>query len=341
MRRLRLLRLTLISALALTLIVPLPPAGAQQPEKVVVGISLVTYSNLPVMLAADAGYYRAAGLDVELQGFNGSSTAQMPRLARGDVDVMPLALGPAFFNQFSQGFNVKLIAALSSAKKGWEDTSWLVVRQDEWDSKAIRTPKDLRGKLVDGVAPGSPLDFLALTTITAGGLNTNEVTYGNKFRDPASWASALTNKAVDVQGVPEPFATALQEQHFAHKWLGMSDVAPWFNETFLAASTTFAQNHHDALVRFLRATMHAASDIKAANGRWTPELVASLAKWSQLPQATIRSIGTPAYPGDGQVDLTSVTRQEEFWHARGLVQTVVPASGVVDVTVLRDVGAAR
>jgi ABC-type nitrate/sulfonate/bicarbonate transport system substrate-binding protein len=339
MRGLRLPRLTLVVALALTLLAPRPPARAQQLETVIVGASLVTYSNLPVMLAADKGYYRAAGLDVEIQGFSGSSTAQMPRLARGDVDVMPLALGPAFFNQFTEGFNVKLIGALSAAKKGWQDTSWLVVRQDEWDSKAIRAPKDLRGKTIDGVAPGSPLDFLALTTISAGGLTTNDVTYGNKFRDPATWASALTNKAVDVQGVPEPFATALQEQHFAHKWMGMSDVAPWFNETFLAASTAFARDHHDALVRFLRATMHAANDIKAANGRWAPDLVASLAKWSQLPEATIRSIGTPAYPGNGRVDLTSVTRQEDFWHARGLVQTVVPASGVVDLTVLRDAGA--
>ena len=330
------MRLIVALALALTLFAPLPPARAQQLETVRVAISPVTYSNLPVMLAADKGYYRAAGLDVQMQPFNGSSTAQVPRLARGDVDVIPTALGPAFFNQFSEGFNVKLVAALSATKKGWEDTSWLVVRQDEWDSKAIRTPKDLRGKTIDGAGAGSPLDFLASTAIAAGGLTTNDVTYTTKFHDPASWATALNNKAVDVLGVPEPFATSLQQQNFAHKWLGMTDIAPWFNETFLAASTPFARDHHDTLVRFLRATLHAASDIAAANGGWTPEFVASLAKWSQLPESTIRAIATPAYPGDGQIDLTSVTRQEEFWHAHGLVPTVVPASGVVDLSVLRD-----
>lgn len=334
-------RLSIAFALVVTLFVPQPPARAQQLETVRVAISPVTYSNLPVMLAADKGYYRAAGLDVVVQTFNGSSTAQMPRLARGDVDVMPLALGPAFFNQFSEGFNVKLIGALSASKKGWGDTSWLVVRQDEWDAKTIRTPKDLRGKIIDGVAPGSPLDFLALTAVAAAGLTTSDVTYSNKFRDPSSWASALTNKAVDVQGVPEPFATSLQDQHFAHKWISILDVAPWFNETFLAASTAFARDHHDALVRFMRATLRATADIEAANGGWTPEEVASLAKWSQLPDATIRDIPTPAYPGDGRVDLTSVQRQEDFWHARGLVQTEVPAAGVVDLTVLRDARASR
>jgi hypothetical protein len=43
---------------------------------------------------------------------------------------------------------------------------------------------------------------------------------------------------------------------------------------------------------------------------------------------------------DGQVDLASVNRQEDFWHQRGLVTTVVPASGVVDTTILRDLATA-
>ncbi len=188
------------------------------------------------------------------------------------------------------------------------------------------------------MAPGSPIDFLALSTIAAGGLTTNDLTYSEKFRDPASWVGAMTNKAVDVMGVPEPFATALEQQHLAHKWVGMSDIAPWFHETFIAASASFARDHHDATVRFMRALMRAANDVKASNGHWTPEFVAAVTKYSQLPEATIRAIPGPAYPGDGQIDLASVTRQEDFWHGRGLVTTEVPASTIVDVTVLHEVG---
>lgn len=338
MRHVRLFRLIVAAVISLTLLGPLAPAPAQQLERVRVPLSMVTYNNLPFFLAQDKGYFRAAGLDVQFEAFNGSSTAQIPRLARGDVDIMPLAIGPPFFNQFSEGFNVKLIGALSAPKKGWNDTTWLVVRQDLWDSKAVRTPKDLRGKIVDGVAPGSPIDFIALQTIANGGLTMKDVTYGNKFRDPPSWISALTNKAVDVMGLPEPFATAVQAQHLAHKWLGMDDVAPWFHETFIAASVPFARDHHDAAVRFMRALLHAANDVKAANGHWTPEFVTLVAKYAQLPEATVRQIPGPANPGDGQIDLDSVLRQEDFWRARGLVQTRVPASSIIDFSVLRDVG---
>jgi ABC-type nitrate/sulfonate/bicarbonate transport system substrate-binding protein len=98
----------------------------------------------------------------------------------------------------------------------------------------------------------------------------------------------MTNKAVDVIGLPEPFATALEQQHLAHKWLGTSDVAPWFNEGFVAASASFARDHHDATVAFMRALLRAANEVKAAKGHWTPELVTSLAKYSQLPEATMR-----------------------------------------------------
>ena len=304
------MRLFIALALALVLLAPVPPARAQQLEKVRVPLSLVTYNNLPFFLAQDKGYFRNAGLDVDFEPFNGSSTAQIPRLARGDVDIMPLAIGPPFFNQFAEGFNVKLIGALSATKKGWNDTTWLLVRQDDWDAKTIR----------------------------AGGLTTNDVTYSNKFRDAPSWVGAMTNKAVDVLGAPEPFATALEQQHLAHKWLGISDIAPWFNETFIAASVPFARDHHDATVRFMRALLRAADEVRAANGRWTPEFVAAVAKYSQLPEATIRSIPGPANPGDGQINLASITRQEEFWHGRGLVTTVVPASQIVDFTVLHDVG---
>ena len=222
-------RRSFLQAAAAASAVPLlQPHGlrAQQLTKVRVALNLSTYNNLPVFLAADKGYFTSAGLDVALTGFNGSSLAQLPTLARGDTDIVPIGLGPPFFNQFAEGFNVKLVASTSKPRTGWNDTTWLVVRQDLWDAKQIRKPSDLKGKSIDGVAPGSPLDFLALATVAAGGLTTSDVQLTEKFRDPPNWLAALRNKAVDVQGVPEPIATDLQEQKLAHKWLGLSAIAP-------------------------------------------------------------------------------------------------------------------
>ncbi len=308
----------------------LPSYAGAQADVVRVALSLTTYSNLPLFLAADKGYFRDAGLDVQLSGFGGSSTAQIPRLARGDTDMLALALGPAFFNQFSGGFNIKLLATLEAERTGWNNTSWLSVRQDLWDSKTIRQPKDLRGKVVDGAAEGSPLDLLALTAIQQGGLTTSDVHYSQKFRDPPNWLTAFRNKAVDVQGLPEPIATQMEIQKIAHKWIGLSNVAPWFNEEFIAASPSFARDHHDAVVRFLRAYLRAVRDVQHSNGKWTPEMVTSLAKWTSLPESTIRQIPGPAFPGDGSINNASVAHQEDFWHDRGLVPAIVPPGAFID-----------
>jgi NitT/TauT family transport system substrate-binding protein len=332
-------RRSFLQAAAAATVVPLLPQrelSAQPLTKIRLALNLSTYNNLPIFVAADKGYFSALGLDVSLAGFNGSSVAQLPRLARGDTDIIPVGLGPPFFNQFSEGFNVKLVAAFSKPRAGWNDTTWLVVRQDLWDSKQIRKLADLKGRSVDGVAAGSPLDFLALAAIAAGGLTTADVQFTEKFRDPPNWLAALRNKAVDVQGVPEPMATDLQEQRIAQKLVGMSGVAPWFTDTFVAASNAFVRDHRDALVLFLAGCLRAMADITRANAAWTPELVASAAKWMQIPEETIRKIPGPAFPGDGKIDVAVVAREQEFWHQRGLVNSIVSPSAIVDATMLHD-----
>jgi NitT/TauT family transport system substrate-binding protein len=308
---------------------------AEQLTKVRVALNLSTYNNLPVFLAVDKGYFTSVGLDVDISSFSGSSVAQLPRLARGDTDVIPVGLGPPFFNQFSEGFNVKLVASFSKPRLGWNDTTWLVVRQDLWDERQVRKPSDLKGKRIDGAGPGSPLDFLAVSAIAAGGLKSTDVQFTEKFNS-TDFIAALTNKVVDVQAVPEPIATVLQEQQVAHKWIGMSAIAPWFVDTFLAASNLFLRDHRDTLVLFMTACLRAASDITRANGLWTPELVTSAAKWMHISEETIRNIPGPANPGDGTIDLKVVAREQDFWHQRGLVASPVSPAAIVDTTVLQD-----
>ena len=94
----------LLTAAAICVCALLPSHANAQAQVVRVALSLTTYSNLPLFLAADKGYFRDAGLDVQ--------------------------------------------------RSGWSNTSWLSVRQDLWDSNAIRQPKDLRGKIIDGAAEG-------------------------------------------------------------------------------------------------------------------------------------------------------------------------------------------
>ena len=127
------------------------------------------YDELPFMLAIDKGYFTDEHLDVRVTKAPGSLTLVVPYLARGDIDVAPQVMGPAFFNQYLEGFGIKIVAPLDEARKGWHETVYFMVRQDLWDSKAIRQPSDLRSRKL--VKPnGSPNDVLAFNILAEGGL---------------------------------------------------------------------------------------------------------------------------------------------------------------------------
>jgi NitT/TauT family transport system substrate-binding protein len=326
-----------LGALAATLAGGTSRARAQDaaPDKVRIALNFTTYTYLPIFLAVDKGYFTEQHLDVEVTQYQGSSTLNVPRLARGDLDLSPMVLSPGFFNQGGQGFNVQLIAALTEAHRGWNDTTWLVVRQDLWESKAVRTLADLRGKRIDGVAAGSLVDYLVRIALAKGGIPLNAVTYTNKINDNASIYAAMRNKAIDVLGNTEVIVTQLEQQKLAHKWLTTNDIAPGVQESFLAASPQFLKGHRDAARRFLMGYLKAAREIEATNGAWTPELLRTVVKWSQLPEDVIRSVPGPAYNSLG-LKPESVDRQQKFWLAAGLVQTPAPLSALVDTTILAD-----
>jgi NitT/TauT family transport system substrate-binding protein len=312
-------------------------ASAQEgsPDKVRVALNFTTYTYLPIFLAVDKGYFTEQHLDVEVTQYQGSSTFNVPRLARGDLDLSPMVLSPGFFNQGGQGFNVQLIAALTEAHKGWNDTTWIVVRQDLWDNKSVRTLADLRGKRIDGDASGSLVDYLCRIALQKGDIPLSAVTYTTKLNDNASIYAALRNKAIDVMGTVEVVVTQLEQQKLAHRWLTTQDIAPGVQESFLAASPQFLKTKRDAARRFLMGYLKAAHEIEATGGVWTPELIRTVVKWSGIAEDIIKSVPGPAYNSLG-LKPDSVLRQQKFWVAAGLVQTPAPLSAIVDTTILAD-----
>ncbi|MGA2392075.1 MAG: ABC transporter substrate-binding protein [Candidatus Lustribacter sp.] len=314
-------------------------AGSDEPAPDHIRLSLnsTIYTNLPLFLAIDNGYFTQQHLDVAIVPFTGSSVTQLPYLARGEIDISNVAPAPGLFNLPEQGFNVKVVASLSGAHAGWNGASWLVVRQDLWDAKTIRKPADLRGMHVDVAAEGAPTDLLAHEVIRQAGLTPADVNVTAAVHTPANWYSSLRNHAVDVQLTVEPTATELQREGLGHKWLSYADATPWFQDVYFAVSPSFARDHHDAIRRFLIAYLRAAQDVDRAGPAWTPKMAAEVAKWTQLPLATIMQVPGPAYAGQlGTVNVASLERVQAYWVSQGLVKTAEPLSDLLDLTALEE-----
>lgn len=316
---------------------PLRASAQKAPDVVRISLNISAYSNLPLFLALDSGYFARRQLDVRVTPYTGSSLTQLPMLGRGDLDVTAVAPAPGLFNLSGQGFNVKVVASLSGAHPGWNGTCWMIVRQDLWDAGKIRKPADLRGMHVDVAQPGSPNDLVARETLRLGGLTPADVNLTSAVRLPESWYVALRNKAVDVQVTIEPYATQIQQEGLGHKWISYNESVPWFQDIYLAASPAFARDQHAVLTRFLTAYLQAAQEINKAGPTWTPALAALAAKWSQVPLATITQIPGPTYTGDlGAINVSSLERVRQFWLNEGLVKTADPVGSLLDLSALTE-----
>jgi NitT/TauT family transport system substrate-binding protein len=240
------------------------------------------------------------------------------------------------FNQFSEGFNIKLVSVLTEPKPGYKDGVSLVVRKDLWDSGAVRKVSDLKGRKVDGAAEGNPIDFLVRQTLASAGLKRGDVTLSYKPRSASDTPELLRQKAIDVAGASEPTATLIESQGIGVRWLSYKDVTPWYQETFLASSESFLRDRPDAARRFLSAYLKAANEVSRTQGQWSPELLAVAHKWTGMPEDLLKTLGgVPYWPLDGRVRLDSLARVQQFWVDAGLVKKPIPVEKIVDTSALQ------
>jgi NitT/TauT family transport system substrate-binding protein len=300
---------------------------ALTPLRVSINPHFITY--VPFFIAVDKGYFKDAGIDLQLSKYQTSANSQLPMLARGDLDVSVVVPGPALFNQYEQGFDAHVIASIDEAHPGYLDGSILMVRKDL--TGVIKKPADMKGRNVDGAFAGSPIALLTMEAITAGGLAISDVKFTTKESAVPDQLAALRNGAVDVQGTTEPTATAIEQQGYATKWLSFHDIMPGYQEAYFGVSAQYAKDHPDAVVKFLRAYLRGVADVNKMKGKLTPDLIATIAKWTEISPDVIKAMGLiPYYGQNGSVNSDELEKVQKFWVSLGLVKNPVPISKVVD-----------
>jgi ABC-type nitrate/sulfonate/bicarbonate transport system substrate-binding protein len=327
-------RFSALALVLLAMVVPGRPAAAAD-DVVRLTFNPGIYDSLPLMVALDKGYFAAQHLDVQVTKTPQSVAALIPLLARGDIDVAPVIMAPSFFNQSANGFGVKVLASMDQSHHGWNDTVWMMVRQDVWDAKTIRMPADLKGKAIPKPV-GAPVDFLTIQILSKGGLTMNDVNASRALSGPTDLYPAFRNKVFEVESVQEPLTTQFEKQGLGHRWLSYQDVAPYYQSAYIGTSADFAKSHRAVLQRFMNAYLKACAYIDRSGGKWTPDLIDSIVKWSGLPRDTIAAIPGPAYPGLGEISTYSMSQQQTLWVSLGMLKTPVPLTDLIDASFLTE-----
>jgi NitT/TauT family transport system substrate-binding protein len=121
---------------------------ASELKKVKVG-STTGLEMAPLMVAKEMGFYKDAGLDIEILDIP-SARDQLPALASGQIDVLRAGSTPGFINMAASGFGGRIVSGYNHSSPAWYGShiNGILVRKDLYDKGEVKTTKDLKGRRV-------------------------------------------------------------------------------------------------------------------------------------------------------------------------------------------------
>src|SRR5882757_5410030 len=190
-------RIVLAAALVL-----LAPATQAQEETIRVG-SVRSTASLTTMIAIEKGYFREAGIKVELSELD-TSTDSLAVVAQNRLQIVGGGLSAAYFNAVEKNLPVTVAFDRVSSPLGHK----LLVRTDLKDQ--IKTVAALKGRPLASNSRGSITNYEIGKILKTVGLSFRDVDL--KFIPFQQVAIAFANKAVDAAFLIPPFAAQIVDQ---------------------------------------------------------------------------------------------------------------------------------
>jgi NitT/TauT family transport system substrate-binding protein len=279
-------------------------------------------SSAPVFIAQDKGYFRDAGLDVELKFFDAAQPIAVAT-ASGDVDFGVTAFTAGLYNLAGKG-TLKVIGGMSRERAGFPLIGYFA--SNNAYAAGLKTPKDLAGKRIAVTQVGSSFHYSLGLLADKYGFKLSDVKV-LPLQSLSNAAAALKGETVDAALLPVSTARKLMDDNGA-KLLGwVGDETPWQLGAVFASPKALANK---ALVTKLLGALERAdreyhdvilSAVKNGDApidEKTKPLLEIIAKYTNLPVEQV--VGNCAYiDADGKLDVKNVANQIEWLQAQGFV----------------------
>ena len=307
-------------------------AWAEEPLKAKVGVLRLS-SSAPVFIAQDKGYFRKAGLDIELKFFDAAQPIAVATTS-GDVDFGITAFTAGLYNLAGKG-TLKVIGGMSREKAGYPLIGYFA--SNNAYAAGLKSPKDLAGKRVAVTQVGSSFHYSLGLLADKYGFKVSDVTIV-PLQSLSNATAALKGETVDAALLPVSTARKLMDDGGA-KLLGwVGDETPWQLGAVFASPKTLAnktlvtkvlaaleradREYHDVILAAVR-------DGKAPVDERTKPLLEIIAKYTNLPLEQV--VGNCAYiDQDGRLDVKNVDNQIKWLQGQGLVDKGFDADAIID-----------
>ena len=289
-------------------------------------------SSAPVFIAQDKGYFRDAGLDIELKFFDAAQPVAVATTS-GDIDFGITAFTAGLYNLAGKG-TLKVIGGMSREKAGYPLIGYFA--SNNAYAAGLRTPVDLTGKRVAVTQIGSSFHYSLGLLADKYGFKLSDVKIV-PLQSLSNSAAALKGETVDAALLPVSTARKLMDDGGA-KLLGwVGDETPWQLGAVFAAPNTLTNK---ALVTKLLAALDRADreyydviladviDGKAPINDKTKPLLEIIAKYTNLQVEQV--VGNCAYiDPDGKLDVRNVDNQIKWLQSQGFVDKGFDADAVI------------
>jgi len=289
-------------------------------------------SSAPVFIAQDKGYFRDAGLDIELKFFDAAQPIAVATTS-GDVDFGITAFTAGLYNLAGKG-TLKVIGGMSREKAGYPLIGYFAANNAY--AAGLKTPKDLAGKRIAVTQVGSSFHYSLGLLADKYGFKLSDVRIV-PLQSLSNAAAALKGQTVDAALLPVSTARKLMDDGGA-KLLGwVGDETPWQLGAVFASPKTLGNKPLvtrllDALDRADReyhdVILASVKDGSAAINEQTKPLLEIIAKYTNLPVEQV--VGNCAYiDPDGKLDVKNVDNQIKWLQQQGFVDKGFGADAII------------
>jgi NitT/TauT family transport system substrate-binding protein len=299
--------------------------------KVKVGV-LKLSSSAPVFIAQDKGYFRDAGLDIDLKFFDAAQPIAVATTS-GDIDFGITSFTAALYNLAGKG-TLKVIGGMSHEKAGYPLIGYFAT--DKAYAAGLKTPRDLAGKRIAITQTGSSFHYSLGLLADKYGLKLSEMKL-LPMQSLSNVAAALKGETVDAALLPVSAARKLMDDGSVRLLGWVGEETPWqvgavfaspktlekkpLVEKLLAALERAEREYHDVILT-------AVVDGKAPINDKTRPLLEIIAKYTNLPLEQV--VGNCAYiDPDGRLDVKNVANQIEWLQGQGFVDKGVSVDAII------------
>ncbi len=308
--------------MALTAAVAASSEGrCQEPLKAKIGVLRLS-SSAPVFIAQDKGYFREAGLEIELKFFDAAQPIAVAT-ASGNVDFGVTAFTAGLYNLAGKGA-LKVIGGMSREKAGYPLIGYFA--SNNAYAGGLKTPKDLAGKRIAVTQTGSSFHYSLGLLADKYNFKLGDIKV-LPMQSLSNAAAALKGETVDAALLPVSTARKLIDDGGARLLGWVGDETPWqlgavfaspkalgnkpLVTKLLAALGRADREYHDVILASIK-------DGKAGINDKTKPLLEIIAKYTNLQVEQV--VGNCAYiDPDGKLDVRNVANQIDWLQEQGFV----------------------